>query len=1168
MAIASAGQIFSIYERFKKNPTDVQQREGESEEDWLKRIREGADYTIPWATKEFLKGCKDGQSLEDWMKRYYTNHCSNRGKSGETKPVIQHLPTPSPPSPDPQQTSSNLFTPTPDPPSTSRSTGKAPELERITDDDSDDDLVVSVTTRRNAWKAEKKDLLSKMGCLRTENASLREEIETLRAQAGSRQDGSQRAASETTMAEKEGLRKKVEDEETARGVLQAKLKERDTTLAAKTQEVDALREELSRYKHAQEENERKKNDLEASLNEKLRVKTARVLVLENALQDTRMDSRMIQEDIRELSKMKDELLLQSQRFEEELTRERALSEDARGRLEGLQEETAELTGQVTDLKGCIAATFANDRILLKGLASQFANAAKDLSGNDSPNARAIIKACEDLERQLNALARTKLESPTGGRPLEDPGDDGSDPAVGVKLHSLVFAVHLDWYKWSQGILRGSVDLMITVLASTNDDLERVSVQILTSPHGPQNGASVAVLLGSPRLEDLAELILLLIPFRVIPCLSTSTNGSMDELNHWIPREMTARAPQPPPAGSEFHVPNAVEGMKTKFLQEWSREATEEEASIWNNSNAGKSMTCWTCTQLKVQCTPGSPSKLPCTRCIHQKSETICTRVIEERRERVKRVMNLDEETFTALRATCNSSPSHQRTTSPAFPPQETTDKHRAHAIRNPSHQNRTSAGPEVIDLTGPEPARLVPPKSPYRSISSSGHPFSGSSAAEPQRQYNASLPPPPPPNPSFGVFPVARSQTAPYRTPSTSAARARHSPYRSPPIATRTAYTYVPDHRMNSVQSPISPPTSAHSGPPPSSASSSFSFSYPPSLHQHQPASAPAVTTHYSSSRSNDQNHSQHVITAVQHQIESLNQVNHMLARRNQEMYAFSEDYARKTRENLSRASNATVSGVAVKQEDNDETPTLSPTSLQEQLDNSRRINRRLIQQNSNLQKEVDELKGIRRSGSEGEPTRMLGQMQLSSPVPEREGDLDMRYPGNGVSRKNGLVNGDLASTLQELKDAKARSDGMAARLEEEMSENHRLRQFLADQHPSRSTQAQNAIAEHTNLQLLIRTLEQARTKGEISRVCEELRQVAARMLEHVPRGFGWEGIVRVLGHGSGPTESTMGVQSPAGGFGMHTGPGSPARIYNARRDEDSLTRTKRRRVEGGESSA
>jgi hypothetical protein len=39
------------------------------------------------------------------------------------------------------------------------------------------------------------------------------------------------------------------------------------------------------------------------------------------------------------------------------------------------------------------------------------------------------------------------------------------------------------------MLRGSVDLMITVFASTNDDLERVSVQILTSPHGPQNGAS-------------------------------------------------------------------------------------------------------------------------------------------------------------------------------------------------------------------------------------------------------------------------------------------------------------------------------------------------------------------------------------------------------------------------------------------------------------------------------------------------------------------------------------------------------------------------------------------------------------------------------------------------------------------------------------------------------
>ncbi|ESK90620.1 hypothetical protein Moror_4189 [Moniliophthora roreri MCA 2997] len=620
----------------------------------------------------------------------------------------------------------------------------------------------------------------------------------------------------------------------------------------------------------------------------------------------------------------------------------------------------------------------------------------------------------------------------------------------------------------------------------------------------------------------------------------------------------------------FNISNAVEGLKARFIQEWSREATEEEASRWNNSVPGKSMTCWTCAQLKVQCTPGSASTLPCARCITQRSENICTRAIEERRDRVKRVMNLDEETFNALRATCHSSPVHQRKTS-LSPVQESSSRHRSHSdsisYRSPPSRPNPS---EVIDLTVEGP----PPSSSYRSVPGAGHPYS-CTIADPS---HGQRPPPPQSSTSFGVFPVARNQTTPvYRSPPTSATRIRTSPYHSPPIATRAPYTYAPDRRTSVARSPISPPTSAHSGPPPSSSgSTNFSFSYPPP----PPPSGSNSTFHSPQKPSDEQNHGQNAIAAVQQQVESLRQVNQILAKRNQEMHAVSEEYARRTKEEPLRTLTSMASGVAIKREDADDTQSHTTSSLQEEIDKSRRLNRRLIQRNSELQREVDELKSARRSGSEGEPSRMLGQMRLSPRTSQGEADVDiwLNYPEDRQRREDEVRNRGgvtISKELKELKDikealcdVKAKKDGLAVRLEEEMSENNRLKQLLADQNPSRSAQAQSAIAEHTNLQLLIRTLEQARTKGEISRVCNELRQVAARMLEHVPRGFGWQGIVRVLGHGGGTAEGTMAVNGPAGVTRVYAGGAvEMSGSYGNGGEDDSPTRAKRRRLEGSEGS-
>ncbi|EEB93117.1 hypothetical protein MPER_08274, partial [Moniliophthora perniciosa FA553] len=59
----------NVYERYKWNPIDVWQREGENEEAWLCRINSCGAY-IHHSTVAFLKRPKEGQTVEDWSKKF------------------------------------------------------------------------------------------------------------------------------------------------------------------------------------------------------------------------------------------------------------------------------------------------------------------------------------------------------------------------------------------------------------------------------------------------------------------------------------------------------------------------------------------------------------------------------------------------------------------------------------------------------------------------------------------------------------------------------------------------------------------------------------------------------------------------------------------------------------------------------------------------------------------------------------------------------------------------------------------------------------------------------------------------------------------------------------------------------------------------------------------
>ncbi|KAG7088389.1 hypothetical protein E1B28_012389 [Marasmius oreades] len=468
----------------------------------------------------------------------------------------------------------------------------------------------------------------------------------------------------------------------------------------------------------------------------------------------------------------------------------------------------------------------------------------------------------------------------------------------------------------------------------------------------------------------------------------------------------------PDFAAQSNVLTAVDSLKSRFMREWSRDPSVEEAVLWNNAN--KDLICWNCAQLKVECAPATSESLPCTRCIMLKSQQICTRVIEERRARVKRIMNLDEDTFIALKTTCfqstrpsphfqtyssdivssprngvvivspeteisrlsspnlanynirqrsYSTPSIQIDTQPGVPPNVASSPSSSTSL---STTPRRMSTPEVIDLTGDFdttvfPSQAKPQSSRQQTVSSArnypaGH--SGLSQSCPATSTSHFRQPSYQPGSPFGVFASGHASLPNIRHSVPNSEHSVHSPDRRSSFETELS-SASPRYFLPS------PPTSAPAAPMVSGFSST-SLLPPPStapvmnipsnsLHSSftSPADVRTSTLRYEGSTSTKEA----IINAVQGEVAKIREVTWMVAQRNQQMRSISEHYER--------------SGILIKQE----VPQLGTdfgggttsasagetiARLQDELDTSRHLNQRLMQRNDELrcmQRETDELR-------------------------------------------------------------------------------------------------------------------------------------------------------------------------------------------------------------------
>ncbi|KAL0565875.1 rRNA-processing protein EBP2 [Marasmius crinis-equi] len=711
-------------------------------------------------------------------------------------------------------------------------------------------------------------------------------------------------------------------------------------------------------------------------------------------------------------------------------------------------------------------------------------------------------------------------------------------------------------------------------------------------------------------------------------------------------------------GTQFNVSTAVDDLKSRFMREWSREPTSEEAVIWNSAN--KDMTCWNCAQPKVECSPGASDTLPCTRCIMLNSQQICTRVIEERRARVKRVMNLDEDTFIALKAECFQGTRGPPQTQEHRPDTDTAELNRRpraidvpqvsglsmttidHSVRQRSHSAsdvrsgayptpaprpppsrntiptsvgpspRTSSTPEVIDLTDDSDATVVPRdarlQSPRRSYTSSSRNRSYNHGEIRNTQDSAAIAhfrhTSYPPGSPFGVFASGHS-TPPI---------IRHGAFISTPSGA------PPTNRRSSFEGEMLGTLPRYVPPPPASApAASMTPSFHSSSRLAPPLTAPPITSLHSPFTSPEHAQMAHYqdgvltrearIRAVQLEADKIRQVTVMLAHRNQEAHAIYQQYQKQDTSIVPDQ----MGGGHFEPDKRDQSEVGGRTAediiarLQEELDKSRSVNRMLVQRNEELrrtQMDTDELRhayrdlfqkseSLQRQQRSGTPVRMMRHMQLSSSEHDREAGVgDMEMDSESRSRQNqsreaGFVRKELdialrelSSTKEALNDLMAQKHGTLSRFPGEQDG------FAFKNRVDEGSQTRRVIAEHTNLQLLIRSLIQARSdfsgnrisKIDMLSVCDrvekQLNQMAQRMLEGLPNEY--ERIIGALGpeHNgalAGTFVSTTGVFQGPGRSVLSPlrGPASPSNAVGPISPSSGSsgsgspeTRLKRRRIE------
>ncbi|KAL0069794.1 rRNA-processing protein EBP2 [Marasmius tenuissimus] len=542
--------------------------------------------------------------------------------------------------------------------------------------------------------------------------------------------------------------------------------------------------------------------------------------------------------------------------------------------------------------------------------------------------------------------------------------------------------------------------------------------------------------------------------------------------------------------SQFDVSTAVDNLKSRFMREWLRDPVEDEIILWNNSN--ESLTCRNCSQAKARCTTSGPGSLPCTRCTTLNTQQICTRVIEERRTRVKSIMNLDEDTLVALQGACfhtRSPPQpqpnsntigtnrdvHPRTVwdpptpAPSIPsmtyghrqrsPSPSSSDFSRHTTPTPSlpsirHSiprppfappSRSANTPEIIDLTGDSEATAIAPharppspRQHYTPPVREPRPNYGSvrhnSASATHSRLNSY-----PPGSAFGVFASGHSAPPSFR----------HS---FPSSSSSGSLSLLPTGRRQSFESQLPAASPLYMPPPPPASApvASMASSYPSSPRGPPPLTAPSpragsLHSPFSSPEDAFPRQSREVpMSFVQQESEKIRQVTAMLAQRNSQIRVLSERYP------LSEGATNPVGDSRRKREDHQEYMVDERGArdlvarLEDELDRSRNLNQRLIQHNEELrstQRDMDALRHAYRDLLQknetlerqrtGTPVQMMRHMRLSEPGRDVR---DVNLHEMGIEDRHEdcaihVVRRDLQDALRELSVAKeALNDRTAAR--------------------------------------------------------------------------------------------------------------------------------------------
>ncbi|KAK1232053.1 hypothetical protein PQX77_004812 [Marasmius sp. AFHP31] len=535
-----------------------------------------------------------------------------------------------------------------------------------------------------------------------------------------------------------------------------------------------------------------------------------------------------------------------------------------------------------------------------------------------------------------------------------------------------------------------------------------------------------------------------------------------------------------------------------------------------------------------------------------------------------------------------------------------------HAIPGPSFAppSRSANTPEVIDLTGDSEATAIAsharppsPRQHYTPSAREPRPSYGSvrhnSASATHSRLNSY-----PPGSAFSVFASGHSAPPSFRHsfPSSSSSGSssllptgRRQSFESQLPAASPLYTPPPPPASGPIASMASGYPSAPRGPPPLTAPPSRTgslhspFSSPEDAFPRQPREAP--------------------MSFIQQESEKIRQVTTMLAQRNSQIRVLSERYP------LSEGATNSASDSRRKREDYqeymiDERGARDLVArLEDELGRSRNLNRRLIQHNEELRSTQGDMDALRHAYRDllqknemlqrqrtGTPVQMMRHMRLSEPsrdardVDLHEMDIEDR-PHHNEDCAIHAVRRDLEDALRELSVAKeALNDRTAARYDLALTSSLRGEHSgssVPNNHTDQDFQTRRAIAEHTNLQLLIRSLTQARSDFFSSRISKtdmldaldrmekQLDQMARRSLEDLPNKY--EGLVEALGierNGIGNLNQMSGMIQGSGGSGgvrltpLH-GPGSPSNavgpISPSSGGSGSLspeTRLKRRRIE------